>query len=260
MSRCFVGLGGNLGSVAATFAQACELLNQAACPVAGISRIYRTAPVGDHAGDEFLNAVAAIDTDRTPEATLDLLQEIEARLGRTREIHWGPRTIDLDLLFYENVVLATRRLTVPHPAAWYRRFVLDPMCDLAPDLVHPVRQLTIRELRERLLNRPCYVALESGRHDATELWTQLAAEFPAIRPFAPLSQNAERLIEPQPAFTFTTVAAPDSGQVAAEGAFAAPCPAPVGEVRIPADTTGALAVIRGVLQAALGDVSVCTEM
>jgi 2-amino-4-hydroxy-6-hydroxymethyldihydropteridine diphosphokinase len=163
MPRCHISLGGNSGTVAETFGRAIDRLGKnAGCSVVALSRFHQTAPVGDQAGDRFLNAAAELQTSLDPMELLDLLQLIERELGRVRTVHWGPRTLDLDLLYYGSQIIDSTRLIVPHPAAWYRRFVLDPLVEIAPDLEHPVKQATMRVLRERLLARPLPVGLAGG--------------------------------------------------------------------------------------------------
>lgn len=180
MPSCFIALGGNLGAVSDTFRRAMEKLD--AVPhltVRQMSRIYRSAPVGEQAQEEFCNAVAEIETNLEPLALLDLLQIVETELGRKREVHWGPRTLDLDLILYGDEVVDHPRLQVPHPACWYRRFVLDPMAEIAGGVFHPERQITFAELRSRILARPLPVAL-AGATDSVrnELMESLSDEFP----------------------------------------------------------------------------------
>jgi len=113
-----------------------------------LSRIYQTAPVGYTNQPHFLNMVAELDGARlpTPEQLMARLLRIEYALGRTREIPQGPRTIDLDLLFYPGELSDTEYLTLPHPRMQARRFVLEPLNELVPSLVHPVLRKTIGEL------------------------------------------------------------------------------------------------------------------
>jgi 2-amino-4-hydroxy-6-hydroxymethyldihydropteridine diphosphokinase len=101
------------------------------------SPVYETEPVGPPDQPWFLNMVVEVETTLEPEAVLDVLQRIEASLGRTRERRWGPRTIDIDLLLYHDRVISTPRLVIPHPALASRRFVLEPLAALQPDLVLP---------------------------------------------------------------------------------------------------------------------------
>jgi len=119
------------------------------------SSLYQTAPVGAAAGTEFTNAAAQLETTLSARELLSSLLAVEDELGRERSIEWGPRTLDLDLLFFgDNVIDDPPVLHVPHSGCWYRRFVLDPLFELVPDFVHPEKQQTIAELRARLLARP----------------------------------------------------------------------------------------------------------
>lgn len=171
-----------MGAVADTFQRALALLNHApGVSVVQSSRTYTTAPVGLNAGNEFLNAVAELRTSRSPMELLKILQSIETQLGRNRTIRWGPRTLDLDLLLYEQTVLDSAELTIPHPHLWYRRFVLDPLVEIAPDVLHPVHQLTLAELQRQLLVRPLACRLQGGTDDErAALQFELSQAFPQI--------------------------------------------------------------------------------
>lgn len=180
MSRCWIALGGNQGSVSETFRRAAELLHRTpGITVTRVSRLYTTAPVGADAGDEFLNAAAELQSTLSPFELLTRLQEVETQLGRTRTVHWGPRTLDLDLLIYDEQEVSTPTLTVPHPHLWYRRFVLDPLVEIAPDVVHCRHGLSMAQLRERLLSRPLKCVLLGGAFGLrNEMQLRLAAEYP----------------------------------------------------------------------------------
>jgi 2-amino-4-hydroxy-6-hydroxymethyldihydropteridine diphosphokinase len=134
VSRAYVGFGGNLGDPASTLRAAAAELGRRAGRLSAASAIYRSAPVGVTDQPPFLNAVAALDTRLSPDALLDVLLTVEAEHGRVRDVRWGPRTLDLDLLWFEGAVRDDPRLTLPHPRAHEREFVLRPLCDLAPDL------------------------------------------------------------------------------------------------------------------------------
>lgn len=182
VKSCLISLGGNLGNVAETFRSAVELLHGSPrVRVLLVSSTFRTPAVGGNAGGDFLNAAAEIETDLDPEPLLDVLQEAERGLGRKREVYWGPRTLDLDLLFYGAEEICTPRLVVPHPAAWYRRFVLDPLVEIAPQFVHPVKQVTIAELQSRLMVRDPRIALAGGTQQSrSAMLDRLRSEQPRI--------------------------------------------------------------------------------
>ena len=140
MNTAYVALGANLGDPAATIRAAFgALANLPESRVVHCSSLYRTAPVGNTEQPEFINAVAALETTLAPESLLDALFDIEARFGRIRTKKNGPRTLDLDLLLYNNQQLNLPRLTLPHPRLHLRAFVLYPLAELAPDLQLPGR-------------------------------------------------------------------------------------------------------------------------
>lgn len=137
-STAYIGLGGNLQDPEGHLAQG--FVELAALPqsrLTGRSRLYRSAPMGYLEQPDFVNAVACISTDLSPEALLDALLAIEVRHGRRREFPNAPRTLDLDILLYDTAQIMTPRLTVPHPRMGSRAFVLLPLQDLAPDLEIP---------------------------------------------------------------------------------------------------------------------------
>jgi len=147
----YLGLGSNLGDRASYLLQAVRGLLDHRLPVRALSPLYETDPVGYLDQPSFLNMVLAIDgTGWDPWRLLTVCQEIETSLGRRRSIPQGPRTIDLDLLFFGQQVLAESRagldLTVPHPRLVERPFVLIPLCDLDPALLHPVLGKTVAQL------------------------------------------------------------------------------------------------------------------
>ncbi len=141
MTRAYVGLGANLGDREATIRRALDLLGrQPGVAVVAVSTLRETEPVGVVDQPRFLNGAAAVETDLPPRTLLDRLLAVERTLGRRREgPPQGPRTIDLDLLVYGDLELEEPGLTVPHPRLHERRFALEPLCELAPDLVVPGR-------------------------------------------------------------------------------------------------------------------------
>ena len=140
MNTAYVALGANLGNPTATVLAAfAALANLPESRVARCSSLYRTAPVGILSQPDFVNAVAVLETTLAPEALLDALLDIEARFGRIRRERNGPRTLDLDLLLYDDIELDLPRLTLPHPRLHLRAFVLLPLAEVAPDLAIPRR-------------------------------------------------------------------------------------------------------------------------
>lgn len=143
----YIGLGSNLGDKAAYIAQGIrELEALEDCRVERSSSLITTEPYGMTEQDEFLNGVLELSTLYTPHELLEQLHVIEAHANRERKIHWGPRTLDLDILFYDDLVMGDDALVIPHPDMANREFVLEPMADLAPYYRHPVLQRTIQEL------------------------------------------------------------------------------------------------------------------
>ena len=153
MATAYIGVGGNLGDRRAYLDQAlADLRGRPDIEVAHVSSVYETAPVGGPAGQgPYLNAVAELRTERTPQALLNVLQEIETALGRVRLERDGPRTIDLDLLLYDDRVSTDPQLTLPHPRLHQRLFVLQPLADIAPGLIHPVLKRSVADLLAELL-------------------------------------------------------------------------------------------------------------
>jgi 2-amino-4-hydroxy-6-hydroxymethyldihydropteridine diphosphokinase len=146
--RVFIGLGGNLGDPLARFLEVREALEaHRQITVVASSPLYRTAPVGGPAGQpDYLNAVLELATSLAPQELLDYCRELEQRGGRQREVRWGARTIDIDLLLVDDLVCATANLTLPHPRLHVRSFVLQPLSDLATDMIHPLSGRTVSDL------------------------------------------------------------------------------------------------------------------
>lgn len=144
MRTAYIALGSNIAPEK-NLRAAVNVLRQQAM-VEAVSRVYRTPPWGFVPQGDFLNAVLALLTDLEPPKLLDLLQGIERRAGRTRTLRYGPRTLDLDILAMDGLVLRSPRLMIPHVAMHERGFVLVPLCDFAPHWRHPILGKTAREL------------------------------------------------------------------------------------------------------------------
>jgi 2-amino-4-hydroxy-6-hydroxymethyldihydropteridine diphosphokinase len=146
--RAFIAVGANLGDRAATIRAALNALGRTkGIRVVLVSRLIENPAVGGPAGAPlFLNGAAELWTTLDPHALLATLLDIERGLGRERRQKWAPRTIDLDLLLYDDRVIRSEDLTVPHPLMHERDFVLTPLAEIAPDVVHPILRKTIRAL------------------------------------------------------------------------------------------------------------------
>ncbi len=147
-SRVFLGFGGNIGDSLSHFCCAWQQLSShPRITITASSPVYQTPAVGGPAGQpDYLNGVVEISTDMAPHELLQFCRQIEDGAGRNRDIYWGPRTLDIDLLFIDNLVLDDPQLTLPHPRLHQRHFVLLPLNDLAPQLRHPQLHKTIAEL------------------------------------------------------------------------------------------------------------------
>jgi 2-amino-4-hydroxy-6-hydroxymethyldihydropteridine diphosphokinase len=149
MSTAYVGLGANLGDRMATLREAVRRL-EGLGEIVAVSSLYETAPVGYRDQPPFLNAAVALETPLTPTELMDALLGIERDLGRVRTFRNAPRTLDLDLLLVDDLVLATPELTLPHPRLPERAFVLVPLAEIAPAAGHPVLRQTAAALRAAL--------------------------------------------------------------------------------------------------------------
>ncbi len=141
----YIGLGSNLGDRVANLREAGHRLS-ALVRIENASQLYVAAPLGYVRDDAFVNAVIYGTTTLKPLELLEMMQAIEAAMGRRSGVQYGPRPIDLDLLFYEAVQMETRKLTVPHPRIAQRAFVLKPLAEIAPEFMHPVLYYTISQL------------------------------------------------------------------------------------------------------------------
>ena len=144
----YIGVGSNMGDRQANIdAALCALRSVADIDVVAVSSVQPSRPVGGPPGQQdYLNAVVAILTTLGPRPLLDVLRRIEQQLGRRRVERWGPRTIDLDLLLYDQQVIDEEDLVVPHPRMHQRRFVMEPLAEIAPDTMHPVLGRSANEI------------------------------------------------------------------------------------------------------------------
>ncbi|MBF0407889.1 MAG: 2-amino-4-hydroxy-6-hydroxymethyldihydropteridine diphosphokinase [Candidatus Riflebacteria bacterium] len=145
MVKIFLGLGSNLGNRDENIRSALRLLNQHVENIC-ISSFYETAPVGVTDQPVFLNIACSGHTELSPYELLDFILGIEKELGRIRTLRWGPRTLDIDILFYGDKIISSPNLEVPHPHIAERLFVLVPLAEIASDFVHPVSKVSVKTL------------------------------------------------------------------------------------------------------------------
>ncbi len=152
MHQVYIALGSNLQSPVAQLQKALTSLSELPqVTVKKISPFYQSAPLGPQDQPDFINAVALLETSLSAIELLDVLQSIENNQGRVRHRHWGERTLDLDILLFNNDVINTPRLTVPHYAMCEREFVIVPLFDIAPNLMLPTGE-SVAELRKQFIN------------------------------------------------------------------------------------------------------------
>lgn len=152
MALVYLGLGSNLGDREDNISKALDFLSRFTM-VARVSSLYETEPVGYLDQPKFLNAACAIETDLGPFQLLILLKGIETTMGRKLSFRNAPRTVDIDILFYDHRVLNTRALQIPHPRLTERAFVLAPLAEINPQTVHPMLKKAVFELMEKVTGK-----------------------------------------------------------------------------------------------------------
>jgi len=142
----YIGIGSNLGNREENCEKAISLLCENGIKILKRSSMIETKPWGIKEQPQFINMALEIETEKTPEELLCIFKKIEATLGRNEDIRWGPRIIDLDILFYNELIIKTPELEIPHPLLPQRDFVLKSLAEIAPHKVHPVLKKTLKEL------------------------------------------------------------------------------------------------------------------
>ena len=224
-----IALGGNLGDVRSTGESALRRLHETSgLEVEQVSAWYSTEPVGCEG--RFLNAAARMRCELTPTQLLQRMSEVEAEFGRQRTGHWTPRPIDLDLVAYRLWRVDHPRLKVPHPFCWSRRFVLDPVCEVAGQMLHPGLGVTFDALRARLIPRPLPVSWSGDLARNAVVEGEIQDRFGTlIRWVEPRAHHAVRFV---------------STEIAARGSF---------EIAVPDDLNESRRIVRETLTALLDE-------
>ena len=144
--KVYFSLGSNMGMKASNLANAKSLLSKYIGPVISESKLYESEPWGNEDQASFINQCIICETSLSCVDILELTQRIENQLGKNKKGHWGPRFIDIDILFYDDHIIDSNDLVVPHPLLHERNFVLEPLNEIAPDLIHPILKKGIKEL------------------------------------------------------------------------------------------------------------------
>ncbi len=183
MTRTFIALGGNLGPVESNFQKAESLINQLPdSEVLKVSSIYSSKPVGNSAGHLFKNAVLELQTTLEPAKLLKSLQSIEDSFHRDRSVRWGPRPVDLDIILYGNQIISSTDLIIPHPACWYRQFVVVPMAEIAPEVVHPIKKVSFDFLKNHFASKSLVISLVGGKSEQRIQYQQeLKSKYPEVQ-------------------------------------------------------------------------------
>ncbi|EJO5348846.1 2-amino-4-hydroxy-6-hydroxymethyldihydropteridine diphosphokinase [Clostridium botulinum] len=150
MHTAYVAFGSNMGEKENYIKKALEKIEEKGIKIIKVSPIYETEPYGVLDQDSFLNGMVKIETNLTPEDLIKKLLYIEKQLDRVRERKWGPRTIDLDIIFYDDLIINKENLIIPHKDMENREFVLKPLCDIDENLIHPVLKKSVKQLYDEL--------------------------------------------------------------------------------------------------------------
>lgn len=150
-NKVYIAAGSNLGDKEETLKEAIDKIDKRKdCVVTKVSNFYTTDPVGYEDQDQFVNCVFEINTLQTPSELMDTLLEVEKDFKRERIIRWGPRTLDLDIIFYNDIISYDEHILIPHPRAHERQFVMKPMCDINPYYVHPIYIKRVMDISSEL--------------------------------------------------------------------------------------------------------------
>lgn len=150
MNRVYISYGSNMGDRYANIDTALNMIKSSGFNIIKNSKLYKTDPYGFTDQPEFVNGAAEIETDMDCRSVLYKLLDIESKMGRVRKFKWGPRVIDLDIIFFNNQIINEKDLVVPHPDMQNRFFVLKPLYEIAPDFIHPVLNISISEMLKSL--------------------------------------------------------------------------------------------------------------
>lgn len=150
-NKVYIAAGSNLGDKEETLKEAIDKIDKRKdCVVTKVSNFYTTDPVGYEDQDQFVNCVFEINTLQTPSELMNTLLEVEKDFKRERIIRWGPRTLDLDIIFYDDIISYDEHILIPHPRAHERQFVMKPMCDINPYYVHPIYRKRVMDISSEL--------------------------------------------------------------------------------------------------------------
>ncbi len=198
MVDCLISVGSNVGSRETNLREACDRLARCPCTtLVAVSPWHETRPIGGCADQApFLNGAVRLQTELSPSALLERLQQIETQLGRVRLQRWGPRTVDLDLLLYGTQQIERPGLQVPHPRMAFRRFVIDPAVEIAPDMWHPTLGWTIDRLATHLRQAINYVAIAGPPHVGKTSLARNVAQRLGLRLLSDPLSGSERCVLP----------------------------------------------------------------